>query len=87
MRYAPARMLTAQLVAALVLAVAASVTLLVTPREVQLLVTRLVVGLSIGGLVTVEACTSGGPLRRGLTIGAIAVVLAVGVATLKRLLT
>jgi hypothetical protein len=40
-----------------------------------------VVALCTGVLVTVEACTNGGPLRRGLAVGAVAIVLTLLVVT------
>jgi hypothetical protein len=58
---------------------------LLAPRSVELVVARVVVALCVGTLVTVEACTNGGPLRRGRAVGAVAIVLTVGAATPKRL--
>jgi hypothetical protein len=78
-------LLIAQVAMAATITLAASVALLLAPRSVELVVTRVVVALCVGTLVTVEACTNGGPLRRGLAVGAVAIVLTVGAATLKRL--
>jgi hypothetical protein len=85
LHHTPTQLLVAQVAMAAVIALAASVALLLAPRSVELVVTRVVVALCIGALVTVEARTNGGPLRRGLAVGAVAIVLAVGAATLKRL--
>lgn len=86
LHHSPAQIFAAQVSLAAILGLVASVALLLTPPSSQLLAARLAVAVAIGVLVTVEASV-GGRRRRGLSVGLIAMVLLVGMASLKRLIT
>lgn len=84
LHHTPRQMLFSQVIMAVVLAVVASVAVLVAPSlQVELTEGRLAVGLFVGVLAVVEARARGHRLPRALGLGAVALGLAVGVTVLK----
>jgi hypothetical protein len=87
LHHTPAEMLLSQVVMAVVLAVVASVAVLLAPAtRAELLTGRVAVALFVGALVVVESRARGHRQVRALALGALALGLALAVATLKLVL-
>lgn len=83
LHHTPAEMLFSQVVMALVLSVVGSAAVILTPVRFEMLSGRLAVALFVGVLVVTESRAGGRTTRTALGLGAVALGLAVGIATVK----
>ncbi|MCL3861910.1 hypothetical protein [Actinotalea sp. K2] len=83
MHHTPGEMLMSQVVMAGVLAIVASVAVVLVPVHMEVLTARVAVALFIGVLVTMEARSNGSALPRALAVGVAALGVAMILATIK----
>jgi len=83
LHHTPGEMLFSQIVMAVVLALVASVVVVIAPTREEVLTARVAVAVFIGALVTSEASANGTGLRQALAVGTAALVVALALATLK----
>jgi hypothetical protein len=84
LHHSPREMLFSQLVMAVILAVVASIAVLVAPLvQEELFSGRVAVAVFVGALVVVESRARGHRLVRALALGAVALGLAIAVSVLK----
>lgn len=83
MHHTPGEMLLSQVVMAGVLALVATLAVVIVPARLEVLTARIAVALFIGVLVTAEARSHGSALPRALAVGAAALAVALVLATIK----
>ena len=82
-RFAPLETFIAQTAVAVVVAVAATVAVLVLPKDVARLGARMVAAIAIAGLVALESRVGGASLRRSVNTGLVVMLIGVSVAGAK----